>query len=155
MADTTQHVPVGLGACAGARLVLGCPAAPGAARGQGAARGSGQGGRTAAKVRAPAIREPVGWGVEATRRVAATLDWALGHVSGLDAACKAYCLAAPHIHDPLRNSRVARKNLLDLADIEVMLCFFKNYRKLRERFGDGPLPPNACPHGWIRRAPSA
>lgn len=151
-------MPVGGGACAGARLVLGCPAATpatapeglrcGASRGRGAVRGLGQTRRTAATVHAESE-----WGLRATRIVTDSLAWALEDVPALAHACERYRLNAPHRHDPLRNGRVARKHLLDLADVEVMLCYFKNYQKLRKRFGDGPLPSNACPSGWTRRAP--
>jgi len=132
-ADTTKHIPLGGGARCGARLVL---------------RGEGQ--MSEARGAAAELADAA-----AVRRIAECRDWALAHVPGLLDACQEYQQLAPHREDPLRNQRVAREQLLDLADVEVMLCYYKNYRKLQQRFGGGPVPANVCPRGWARRFEAA
>ena len=128
VADTTQYVPVGEGAMAGANFVL-----RGGASAWGKATASEQQG--------------------ALKAIRACRDEALLKIQGFQDACSTYQAAAPHRADPHRNCRVARDHLLDLADIEVMLCFYKNYRKLMESVGDAPVPPNAGIRGWVRRSP--
>lgn len=218
VADTTRHVPVGPGARAGARLVLGAaayldPAAPAApaqptvlaapaaaAPAAVAAEGRGDGwpapapgsmGQasppaasppSAASRRAPSagplrgrrcslatpqrkrrklvggINSSVGAasigvreGNEAVKVITRSRDWALQHVPGLAAACESYKRNAPHRHDPSRNCRVAREHLIDHADVEVMLCYYQNYHKMRVRSGVSCVPAAGGPRGWMRR----
>jgi len=141
VADTTRFIPVGVGAREGARLVL-----------------SGEPFHTNKTCDTACSREPgtcynlfTRGGLEAVRVVAAQQDWALEHVLELASACRSYQLVAPHRRDPRRNCRVVRPQLLDLADVEVMLCYYTNYLKLRARYGDGPVPLGVCPRGWARR----
>jgi len=129
VADTAQHVPVGDGARRGARLVL-----------YGEQTTRLQSASAASAIDCPVIK------------IARTLDWALQQDSTLlRAACCNYQSDAPHRHEPVRNRRVARKELLDLADVEVMLCYYVNYSKMRARFGGAAPPLSVCPRGWTRR----
>lgn len=156
VADTTRHVPVGGGARSGARLVwLGETgetslsslrgAAEGCAgRGRGTARDGGAWRRGSAPSRAS---EDAAFVVA----IAQTLEWALERLPILRAACREYQSTAPHRHEPPRNMRVAREHLLDIADVEVMLCYYQNYRKLKARYSDRPPPTSVCPRGWTRR----
>jgi len=125
VADTTRHVPVGDGARLGARRVL---------YGETSKRPSAASGRDC----------PVA-------AVARTRDWALQSLPLLREACCDYQRDAPHRYDRVRNARVARQELLDLADVEVMLCYYGNYSKMRARYGGAAPPLSTCPRGWTRR----
>mmetsp|Transcript_50407 Transcript_50407/g.133938 ORF Transcript_50407/g.133938 Transcript_50407/m.133938 type:complete len:731 (-) Transcript_50407:310-2502(-) len=163
VADTTRHVPVGGGALAGAALVLsyrpglrgsdevrcGARQAGGALRGGGQV--PGQGPRSLRTSEPKQMRSDV-WGRRATLAIADLLNWAMANVPNLAGACRHYQRSAKHRLDPVRNQRVRRDQLLDIADVEVMLCFFKNYCKLKQRCGQGP--PATCPRGWTRRCVS-
>jgi len=127
VADTTRHVPVGDGARLGARLVM-----------------SGEHNRLHRASAVSGTDCPVA-------AVARTRDWALRSLTLLREACWDYQRAAPHRCDPVRNARVARQELLDLADVEVMLCYYGNYSKMRARFGGAAPPLSICPRGWTRR----
>mmetsp|Transcript_101494 Transcript_101494/g.316470 ORF Transcript_101494/g.316470 Transcript_101494/m.316470 type:complete len:241 (-) Transcript_101494:62-784(-) len=153
-ADTTRHVPIGEGARCGARLIFEGEAAVAAAAAAQRERGPpgsvGRPRKSSASGQAcdRAQREK---DLEAVRQVAASHDEHLRHVPALREACREYQETATHRDDPLRNCRVAREHLLDLADVEVMLCFYKNYCKMRARWGNNPVPPYICPRGWTRR----
>jgi hypothetical protein len=85
------------------------------------------------------------------RRILQIQSWALENMPRLAEACRDYRSSAPHRFDPVRNHKLQRDLLFDLADVEVMLCYYKNYVKLRQRFGDGAIPLGVCPRGWERR----
>jgi len=145
VADTVRHTPVGPGARDGAMMVL---------------RGEAE--KCSEKNTCPIVapnRGKVGGGarrassdsLEATRLICDLQEWALRHIPRLAKACEDYRATAPHRDDPLRNGRIKRPYLFDLADIEVMLCYYKNYVKMRRRFGRGDIPPGASVRGWERR----
>uniref|UniRef100_A0A7S4RVF0 Uncharacterized protein n=1 Tax=Alexandrium monilatum TaxID=311494 RepID=A0A7S4RVF0_9DINO len=146
-ADTTRHVPIGDGARCGARLIVAGEAEREPLR-QALRRGRGQPLLSAPGRPAPRARRE---DLEAVHLVSASRDDHMRCLPELEAACRHYQETAPHRHDRFRNCRINRPHLLDLADVEVMLCFYKNYCKLRARWGDGPVPPGICPRGWTRR----
>ena len=80
--------------------------------------------------------------------IAQTSDWAMEHVPGLQAACVEYQRSAPHKDDQHRNCRVPQDQLLDMADVEVMLCYYQNNVKQKQRFGSGVIPEESTPRGW-------
>jgi len=158
VADTTRHIAVGPGARDGAFIVLGGDDAP-AVQGRGnapqaegpeaaPAHGRGRGRNQAPKPFGGAGGE----GLEAMRRILSLQPWALENIPHLAEACRDYRASAPHRLDPLRNCRITRDHLFDFADVEVMLCYYKNYNKLCQRFGSAAIPTSVCPRGWERRA---
>jgi len=128
VADTRRHVPVGDGARRGACLVLY--------------------GESTTRLHTASAASRTDCPVAAVGR---TRDWALQHLPLLREACCNYQSTAPHRHEPVRNARIAREELLDLADVEVMLCYYVNYSKIRARFGNAAPPLSVCPRGWTRR----
>lgn len=159
VADTTKYCPIGNGARSGAELVLfGArprQAAPnkrkqvslpadGGALGLSPAFGSAHEEHLQTNLTG-------GEALAALKTITDSHDWALERVPGLKASCVEYQRSAPHKNDKLRNCRVAREQLLDMADVEVMLCFYQNYIKLKRRFGSGQIPELSTPRGWVRR----
>ena len=166
VADTSRHCPTGAGARSGAELVLfGVPAiiAPpakkqkrcslpedgAAALDLSPARKHAHSGHLHTNSSSSGVTG--GEALAALMAIANTCDWAMERVPGLKAACLEYQRSAPHRADKLRNCRVAREKLLDMADVEVMLCYYKNYVKLKRRFGSGVIPEQSTPRGWMRR----
>lgn len=139
VADTTRHIAVGPGAREGALIVL---------RNVEAVDQQSQA-QTLAANNTDAWRKSDD--LESMRRILALQPWALHNVPRLSEACREYRANAPHRLDPLCNYRLQREYLFDLADVEVMLCYFKNYHKIHEKHRDRQLPPKLCPRGWERR----
>eukprot|EP00927_Polykrikos_kofoidii_P001451 TRINITY_DN10545_c0_g2_i1.p1 TRINITY_DN10545_c0_g2~~TRINITY_DN10545_c0_g2_i1.p1 ORF type:complete len:527 (-),score=86.31 TRINITY_DN10545_c0_g2_i1:214-1794(-) len=182
VADTRLHVPVGPGARAGAQVVLqsfsGCsgsvpngvaavvageafPAVGAMLPNEVSTPSAPMDGARVVSRRSSAVRPrkrpqcTVKEGNDAVHTIAQTRDWALRHVPGLAAACERYKQVAAHRDDPARNCRVARDHLLDLADVEVMLCYYHNYNKMKVRIGvSSSVASAAAPRGWMRRAPT-
>jgi len=162
VADTMLHCPVGGGARAGAELVLFGDLEGGQAR----APKRKQESLLEAPADPPASLQErscpsnssgpaAAQAVKALKEIAGFVGWAQEHVPCLKDACCEYRRSAGHRNDPLRNCRLVRRQLLDIADVEVMLCYYKNYAKLKGRFGEGPIPNTATPRGWMRRNSAA
>jgi hypothetical protein len=139
-ANTGQHVPMDPGARAGLAVLL---------------HGYGRSGDDAPKLTSVDPGRPNVSGGEALavlQAVTASFDWALKRVQGLELACDEYRMSAPQRNDELRNKRVARERLLDMADVEVMACLYMNYLKLKMRCPLAEIP--VTPRGWVRRVTS-
>lgn len=149
-ADTTRHCPVGGGARAGAELVLfgdgGVPVGSPTPR---------RSNNSSEKKQEPRLKQ--GQALEAIRAISSLKEWAAQYIPNLKMACREYQSTAEHRHDQFRNCRVRRPELqlFDLADVEVMLCYYKNYSKLKARFGSSPIPASCCPRGWTRYTQTA
>lgn len=92
---------------------------------------------------------PPGSPIKAVQAVYATQRWALSKVQQFADAALAYSKDALHASDPVRGVRARRQPLLDLTDVEAMLCHYSHYMRLRDA---SPRLMPSYPDEWELRA---